>query len=268
MALSAFVQDIETVDESIRGEYKAVEGGFQLDVTEVNGLALENVAGLKSALVAERNIKSGIEREYNKIKKEFEGVDPHELIGIKAQFDDVQTKYNDLLAIDPVAESDKLAELKIKDKMTKAQKDWQKTYDTDIGSREAKQQATTAQLKDLMINSAAIEALSKAGGGHNVELLSPHVLAATRLVDAADGKYVVEVIDPKTGDARVRSDGRNMTIEDLMPEFQTRWPDSFLVEVKPGSGIKGSAKAVGGQSGELTSHQKIQAGLAAMKASQ
>ena len=91
--LDAFVESIESVDEALRGEYKQVEGGFQLDVKPTNGFALENVEGLKSALGKERNSVSSLTKEINKIKKEFDGIDPVELIGTKAQLDDLQKKY-------------------------------------------------------------------------------------------------------------------------------------------------------------------------------
>ena len=265
MALAAQLDNLDGVAEALHGEYVEVDGVFRLDVTPVNGLALEDVGGLKSALSKERTSRTAIERDYNKVKKEFDGIDPSELIGVKAQYDDTLTKYEALLAIDPASEADKLADQKVKEKMTKAQKDWKKLHDEEVGGRDTKIGGLTNQLKDLLINSTAVKALSEAGGAKNIDLLTPHVLSSTKLVDEADGSYSVQVVD-KEGNARVRSDGGNMTIADLMPEFQEKWPTAFVVDVKPGGGAKPTGKPAKPTEGEKTSKDKIREGLAARKA--
>jgi len=259
MALEAFVENLDSVAETIRGEYTEVEGGFQLDVTSVNGLRLENVDNLKSAVAKERSAHKEFETKYNALATSFEGIEPTDVISAQADLKNLQTRYDKLAALDPEAEADKIVSVKVKDQVAKKQREWQTKYDEEIGSRDIKQAATTKQLEDIMIKSAAVSALSEAGGGKNVDLLTPHVLANTRLA-FDNGVYVVEVVD-SDGNARVGANGQNMGISDLMPELKEKWPTAFNVTVKPGGGSKGGGGGKPVPVSEMTSSQKISDGL-------
>jgi hypothetical protein len=262
--LEAFVESLDNVPEAVQSEYKQVEGGYQLDVKEVKGYALENIEGLRSALGKERNSNSTLTKELNKIKKEFDGIDPMELVGVKAQLDDVQQKYDELLSIDPESKSDEIAAQKVKDKMTKAQKDWEKQYNKEVGTRDEKITTLTSQLQNLMIHSTAVKALAENGAGDSVDLLLPHVLKNTKLVEN-DGKMEVHVVDSE-GNPRVRSDGRNMSIEDLMPEFKDKWPNAFNANVKSGGGTPPNPRPSSGSgNNEMTANDRILAGLQNLK---
>ena len=260
MALDAFVENLENVPEALHGEYKEVEGGYQLDVAAVNGFALENVEGLKGALGKERNNVSSLNKELNKLKKEFDGVDPTELIGVKAQLEDLQKQYDELSSIDPAKEADKLADEKVKTTLTKKQKEWQKEYEKEVGSRDERINGLTSQLHKVMVESVAVQALAENGAGDSVDLLLPHVLKNVKLSEE-DGKVSVNVIDSE-GNPRVKGDGNNMTITDLMPEFKEKWPNAFSAKVKSGGGTPPSPKgSVAKSEGDMNSFDMISQGL-------
>jgi hypothetical protein len=234
MSLVAVVEDIESVDESVRGFYVEDNGVFRLDVEPVNGFALENVDGLKSALTKERGAVKDLTKKVTKYEKDFEGIDLEE-------YQTVKTKYEEWSKIDPVAKADELAEEKAKEKISKKQKEWQKQFETEVNGRESRIQELTKQLHGVMINGAAVKALADNGAGDSIDLLLPHVLKSTRLAED-NGKVIVEVVD-EDGNPRVRSDGRNMTIDDLIPEMKTKWPNAFVAKVKSGGGSQPSKPA-------------------------
>ena len=64
MALKAILTNDEhsALAEPLKTEYKKSGDAFTLDVVSVNGMTLENVTGLKSALGSEREIRGGLEK--------------------------------------------------------------------------------------------------------------------------------------------------------------------------------------------------------------
>jgi hypothetical protein len=265
MPIKTFVEDVTTLDESLQSFYKPLDSGegYVLDAEPVNGFSVENVDNLKLTLGKERTQRKEFEKKATKLEKQFEGIDLDEL-------NEIKSKYEKLAELDPETEAAKIAEERIKQaedkvnaKITKKQQEWEKLHKQEVGSRDEKLNSLTSQLKELMIHSAAVEALSQAGAAKNIELLMPHVLSNTRLTDSEDGRLTVEVVDSE-GYPRVRSDGHNMSIEDLMPEMATKWPHAFDVSVKSGGGTRDNGKPVTGrQSSEgKTSVDMIKEGLA------
>ena len=260
MALKAFVESIDSIDESLRGEYDEVEGGFRLSVEEVKGYALENVEGLRSALGKERTAVKDLTKKVSRFEKEFEGIDLDDLKGAKTSLAEIQEKYEQLAAIDPAKESDKLADEKVKDKLARKQAEWKKQFDVEVGTRDDKLKSLNSQLHELMVNSQAVKVLAENGAAESVDLLLPHVLKNVRL-STEGGKAVVEVVDSE-GNPRVRSDGRNMELVDLVPELKTKWPNAFTADVRSGSGIRpdGQARRVV-QTPVMSANEKIVTGL-------
>jgi len=274
--LDAFVKDIESVDESHRDLYKQTDNGYVVDIKpvefteEVDGkekrynFALEDIHGLSSSLGKERNNRDSLEKELKKIKKEFDGVDPMELIGTKAQLEDLQKKYDELSSIDPAKEADSLAEKKVQEELAKKQKAWQKEYDKEVSSREERISGLTLQLHDLMVRSAAVKALAENGAGDNVDLLLPHILKSAKL-NENEGKMEVNVVDGE-GNPRFKADGSLMNINDLMPEFKEKWPNAFTADVQGGGGTPPSNKKPAPMKQEQkTGVDKINAGLNRLK---
>lgn len=269
MPISVYVENIETVDENLRDFYKPLDsgGGYILNAEPSNGYAIENVEGLKSALGKERTEKKDYEKKYTALSKQFEGVDLEDLTKAKTEFESLQKKYEELSKLDPESEAAKLAEAKIKEiedksntKLTAKQKEWQKLHEQEVGSRDTQISNLTSQLKGLMIDNTATNALAEAGiVPEHLELILPKVTGAMRL-EEEDGKLTPVVVDAE-GNPRVRSDGQNMTIADLIPEFQAKWPSSFTVQSKSGGGMKPSKPAGGPKPGEKNANDKILAGL-------
>lgn len=272
MPIDVYVTDIESVDENLRGFYKENnEGeGYILDANPINGYAVENVENLKSALGKERTERKSFEKKYNKLSEQFKDVDLEEL---QSDLSSYKEKYEKLSTIDPESEAAKLAEEKIKaaeekisKKLEQKQKEWQKLHDTEVGSREDKIKNLTSQLKNLMVDNVATNALVEAGiVQEHLELILPKVTGAMRLVESENGELTPEIIDAE-GSARVRSDGQNMTVKDLIPELQDRWPSSFATDSKGGGGMEGSRQNAGKRSsGEKSSLDKISQGLQNLK---
>jgi len=269
MPISTYVENIETVDENLRDFYKPLESGegYILNAEPSNGYAIENVDGLKTALGRERTDRKEFEKKYNSLSKQFEGVDLESLTKTQTEFEKLQKQYEELSKLDPESEAAKIAEAKIKEieeksstKLTKQQKEWQKLHETEVGSRDTQISNLTSQLKNLMVDNTATNALAEAGiVPEHLELILPKVTGAMRL-EEDDGKLVPVVVDAE-GHPRVRSDGQNMTIADLIPEFQAKWPSSFTVQAKKGGGMQPSKPAGGPKPAEMSSRDKIGAGL-------
>lgn len=252
MAIKAFVESLEGIDETLRGEYEQVEGGYRLSVEEVNGYALENVQGLKSALGKERAMVGDLQKKVTKYEKEYKDIDID-------KYKEVVTKYDELLAFDPEKEADKVAKAKYDEKIKKLQKDWESKHGDEVGTREQRIQTLTNQLQSLMVDANASKLLAENGAGESIDLLMPHIKKQVRVVER-EGKIDYEIVDNE-GNPRVRSDGKNMTLEDLIPEFKTKWPNAFVAPVKSGGGTQASKTTTTKQSPMLSAAEKINAAL-------
>lgn len=207
--LKAYVDSLDAVDEAARGFYKEVtdegplKGKFILAVEPMEGFALENVAGLKSALSSERSKREEIERK----AREFEGLDPAD---VRKKLE----KYDQLSQIDPNKEADRLAHEKVEAFKTQAQKDIAKAEE----KAKAREEQLMGQVTQLLLTSEAKSALAKHSG--DIELLLPHIERKTRVREGQDGQFVVEVLD-SNGIARIKdASGALMSIEDLVVEMR------------------------------------------------
>lgn len=210
MAIKAVIGKLEDAPEAIRGNYRAatdsdgeaLKGKFILSVDAADGFALENVEGLKSSLGKER---TRAETAENKIKK-FGDLDPD---AARAALE----KVKEFEGIDPKKEADKLAQVKI-DAAVKQMGD---KHATEIETERKKSSGYREQVQKLLIDNVAITALEGKKG--DVELLLPHVKSQVRLKENDDGSFAVEVIDkdgnPKIGD----SQGKPMTVDQLVEEM-------------------------------------------------
>lgn len=255
MALTAFVETLEGIPEHLHEEYGQVEGGYKLNVVGAGGYELENIAGLKNALSSERKLTGDLQKKVTKFEKEYKDIDI-------SQYAEMKSKYDEFMAFDPETEADKLAKSKYDTKLKNQQKEWQTKFDEEVNGRETRISNLTGQLQNLMIHSTAVKALAENGAGDSVELLLPHVLKSTKLVEK-DGSLTVEIVN-SDGTPRVRSDGKNMTIDDLIPEFKQKWPSAFSADVKGGSGAPSSTKPAAPAKGDLSANDMILAGLQAM----
>lgn len=230
MALKAIVDALDGVPEAARGFYKQAEGGkFVLDVEPVDGFALEDVNGLKTMLGKERSTRERLERDVVK----FKDIDPD-----KAR--EALAKLEELTAIDPAKEADKIASTKFE--AAKAQ--LLQKHEGEITTRDQRIGHLTKTVEGLLIDAAATAALAEAKG--SVDLLLPHVRASTRVKEVDGGRFVVEVVD-KEGNARIAdAKGTLMGIKELVAEM--RQSDTFGRAFE-GSGHSGSGKQPGSGAG-------------------
>lgn len=238
MALKAIVDSLDSINEAVRGEYRegtadeGLEGKFVLAVEGVNGYALENVSGLKSALGKERTAREKLESDVVK----FKDLDPD-----KAR--QALTELEELKALDPNKEADKIANSKFE--AAKAQLLEKHRGELEAATGEITNLRSTVE--NLLIDQVATSALAAEKG--SVDLLLPHVKNSTK-VKQVDGKFVVEVVD-REGNARIAdSNGNPMTIKDLVAEMKASDTFSRAFEA---SGQTGSGMNPGGGGGAPSS---------------
>jgi hypothetical protein len=217
--LKAAVATIDQVPEPLRPLYGQDGDRFVLQVDPVDGYALENVTGLKSALEGEKEVA----RKRAERLASFEGLDA---AAARAALDKVKA----LGDIDPEKEADRLAAAKFEE--LKGQ--LLKTHATEMETRQAESQKLLGEVERLLIDNEALRAIESAEGV--ATLLLPHVKAMTRVRREGE-RFVVEVIDPKKGHARVDGKGDPMTIAALVEEMKAH--DDFGRAFK-GSGASGS----------------------------
>lgn len=232
MALEPVVDSIDDLPEAIQSEYKQTEeGNYILDVTPKNGYALENTAGLKKALGAERQKAS----QYEKQISAFGDLDPS----------DLQTKLErlqELEQIDPSQEADKLLETRLKSIQDQMSSKHKKELDGVV----SKYSKTEQHLQKLLIDDAAKSAIIKAGGNEKtLAYMLPNVINQLSIQENDTG-FSTQVRDefgnPRIGDAQ----GSPMSVEQLVLEMKTLdlWQGAFPASGQSGGGIP--PKAQGG----------------------
>lgn len=192
MALQLVVDDLETVPEPLRANYKEADGKYRLDLE-----GYEDPAGLKSALEKER--KAAREASKQVTAWQSLGKTPEEiqtLLEAQRKADEASAEKN--------GEWDKL----------KAQMLEQHTRERE--TLEAKAKAKDAAIERHLIDAQATAAIAEAKGVP--ALLLPHVKASVRVVEE-DGEYAVRVVDGK-GNPRVNGKGDYLSIADLVGEMR------------------------------------------------
>jgi hypothetical protein len=226
MALPIIIKSLDEIAEPLREHYVEKDGKFMLDATPSNGLAIEDVTGLKNSLAAAR----GERDKLNEQIRGFKDIDP-----TKAR--DALKKVEEMQNWDP----DKQVEEKIKAKLEQMKS----LHQQELEKVSGESKALTGQLEKLMVDAAASEALQKEGG--NIKILMPHIRSQVRMRRTEDGQMIAEVVDesgnPRVGDAQ----GNPMTIPQLVDEL--RQSDDYAPAFS-GSGSSGSG------SKPSNSHQK------------
>lgn len=228
MALKAILASLDGIDDATKALYVEKDGKFVLDVETVEGFALEDVSGLKTALGKERTARENAER----LTAAFKDIDP-------AKAKEALAKVEEWGNLDPSKEADKIANSKFEAAKTQLLE----KHTGELTSRDERIGHLTKTVEGLLIDAAATSALAEAKG--SVELLLPHVRAHTR-VKEVDGKFQVEVID-KDGNAKIAdSKGTPMDIKGLVAEM--RQSDAFGRAFE-GSGNSGTGKTPGNGGG-------------------
>jgi hypothetical protein len=248
--LNAVVADINAVDEGLRSFYVEQNGKYVLDVAASEGFALENVAGLKTALVTERNLKAELEqkaKEYETRFSAYEGLDPNAARDALRRLETITT-------LDPEKEAEKLADEKYKAKSKTLKEKYEADMEairtdatTKLTAAEAALQAKTQQIQSLLVDNAISTHLAKlnpvADLRDAVELLARQSIKTKEV----DGRLVVQVVDAN-GQQRFKDvlNGVPMTVEDLLTEMRETRPSFFQADSKPGIGMGSQPNAPGG----------------------
>lgn len=254
MTLKAIVETTEGMDETLAAFYEPVEGvGYRLRVEPAGTWALEDVGGLKSALEKERGRADKLDRQFRK----YADLDPD-----KAR--EALAKYEELSAIDPAKEADRLAH----EKVEAAKRQLQEHSQSEIAKREERIGQLTGVLQETMIDREATAALAEAKG--SVDLLLPHVQRYTRVRESEDGRFAVEIVD-REGNARIKdSSGAPMSIRDFVAEMRSSdtFGRAFEASGQSGTGRvspNGSAGGAGVNRGSWTGSKEDRAAAIASK---
>lgn len=217
MSIKGIVKTLEEVPEALREFYKQSTDGFRLDVTDVE--FSPDVTGLRATLKKERDRADAAEKSLREANEKIE-----ETSGQLAK----------LTELDPAKEADRIAAQKIE--AFKA--DQKKMLETEIGKRDTQIKTLDTNLRRVMIENAAVEAITKHKG--RVAVLKPHVTSLMDLeYDEKTGQYRTVVKDQfgnvRSGDARGDT---LMTAEQLVEEFKKNadFEANFEASGKSGAG--------------------------------
>lgn len=229
MALDALIDEgqYSSLPEALKAEYRLKDdgAGYLLQVNEIQGIALEDVTGLRGALESERKSVTDLKRKL----KSFDGLDPR-----KAR--DAIRKVDEFAKIDP----EKELEAKIKEHEAQLIERHNETL--QIANKRA--DGYLSQLESIMIDNEALKAIQTAGG--NAKLLLPHVRNQIRMKEDEQGRLTAEVFNPRTGSPRAGDNqGNPLTIPQLIDEIKA---DKDYAVAFAGSGQTGSG-AVSGSTG-------------------
>jgi hypothetical protein len=218
MALPLLVDDLDTVPEALRDNYKPADGGkFRLDLD-----GYEDPAGLKSALDKERRAAKDASKKAS--AWETLGKTPEEIQA--------------LLDAQAQAEHKRLSEAGEFDKLKSQMLEQHKS---ELAKKDSETKALRNRLEQHLVDAAGVAAISAADG--SAELLLPHVKAKVKVIEEG-GDYAVRVVDP-SGNPRVNAQGEFLSIADLVSEM--RQSDTFAPCFKAPSTTGGGAQQSNGQ---------------------
>lgn len=228
--LKAILDSVDGLGDELKAEYRpgtaeeGLEGKFVLDVEAVNGLALENVEGLKTTLGAK---KAEVEEAKSKLAR-FGDMNPEQAKAALA-------KVAELGDIDPEKEADKLVEQKV----AAIKQQLIETHQAEKEALETRLRGRDSLLERVLVEDQAIRAITEQGG--DVDLLLPHVKPNIRLKleEADDGtiKPATTIIDAQ-GNPRISgSKGENMDVTGLVTTMKS---DEKFSRLFKSSGHQGS----------------------------
>lgn len=250
------LNDLSAVPANFRPFYKEKEGGGHvLDVENpvVNG-AVEALSGARTALDAARSeadahkakiVDLGPLGDYGKTVEEIK-------TGIEAKLTELRKGAKD--------------GAKLEEELNRQRTEMTTEFEKQKQALETQAQTLQAQLETQMVDR---EVLAAAGDrAENPKLLLPFVRAQVKRVEA-DGQVAIRVLK-ENGDVRYSgTTGLPMTVSELVAEMQgsKEYAALFKSEARSGSGHLPGGGSPGGNGGteNMTSTQKISAGLAALK---
>lgn len=200
--------EFSKAEESTQGSYvRRDDGRYFLNVVERDGVALEDVKGLRSTVEATRSERDkAIQR-----LKAFGDVDPKAIkdaLEKAAKFDD----------LDPAAEAGKLKKQfdSWKEEFQTAQtEEWQ----GKVSGVEEVLMARTKQLGQVLVEAQATQVMMHPDVKGRPGVLIPVIKTMTDLVEE-NGNLRVRILSPKTGHERIGKDGSPMEFAELFKELR------------------------------------------------
>jgi len=228
MALELIVDSLDSIPETLRGEYAPHEGKFKLNV---NGV--EDVTGLKKALAAERGLNTAAKAELAEFKKT--GKTPAEV----AEW--IATKEAE--ALEAAKKAGKFDEVLAEHK-TRADKVRADLEAKLSGERDGALSIARSAIVETQVNSALVKAKATPEG---LDLLTER-LGRRLKVDLTDGERKVTIMDATGKESMIGSGtGGLATMDDLVKEAMTQYPSLFEGTGAGGSGTdpKGTRRDAG-----------------------
>lgn len=233
----AILASLDGLSPDIAKEYEKVEQGhplaskhlgkFALKVDAVDGVAMEDVAGLKTSLSAART-----ERD------EWKG----KVLAYGDIMPDQAKQHAEI--VKRVGEN---PDAKVAEQIEGAKRQLTEKYNKDLGDKDRILSERDREVNELLIDNALTQALVTAGC-KSVKMMLPIAKSMCRVVRGADGKARVEVIDADGKTARLsqkQGSTSNMEIGELVDTLKT---DKEFAAVFPGTGASGTG-AGGGKGG-------------------
>jgi hypothetical protein len=115
----------------------------------------------------------------------------------------------------------------------------------DLAKKDQSLAALTKQLREQLVDSAALKAIAEAGG--NAKLLMPIVRSAVKAEQTADGTFAVTLTDEQGKELVSTAEGsaRPMGLAEFVSKLRTQ-PDYAGAFAGSGTGGSGSSSATGG----------------------
>lgn len=221
MALNAKISktDFDGLSDEIKTHYSEKDGSYILDVTKVEGLALENVDGLKSTVEklrkSEKDLTSSTKALQASLEAEqakFAGIDPDQARELLGKVDEIKN-WKGEEKVRAAVEAAETKHKQILDQINKQHKDKTDELAEEINDM-------SKQLQDAIVTTRVTTAIVAEGG--NVDLLLPHVKGQVNMVKDAAGKFKPEVVNSE-GIARIGdTSGNPMTVEQLVQEMKSK----------------------------------------------
>jgi hypothetical protein len=214
----------------------ADDGSYRLEVSPSGGFEFADTRGLKAALQNERAERG---KAAAGLKSLTETVGDLDVAAARAALEKV-AEMKDWDPEKKLAEAKAQFEGQLTSKFDNERKALTTKHAEEIKARDAAMTAALGQLQSELIASAAVSAISAAGG--SVELLLPIVEKTTRMKAGEDGRYHAEVVD-QSGTPRLSPKSGStapMSVAELVEELRG---DEKFARAFDGSGAKGSGSS-------------------------
>lgn len=222
MALKLWVDDINSVAEALRGEYKQVGNRWKLDSEDFEGV--DNPQDMKRALGA-ANSEAGTRRK---------AVEKWEKLGKTPE--EIEALLGDL-------EKNQQTELEKKGEWEKLRTQMVEQHQTALQKIQKERDDAVKDADNFVVDSTLAQEIAQARGSNRV--LLPHVRSRVTVQRDDTGKRNVVVLG-EDGNPRVNAEGKPFKVADLLGEMKKDTDFSKAFEGPNGHGGGAAAKDGGG----------------------